>query len=111
MAERFTWRATGQPAGTVTYRRIVARFGDGYRQVVGDGINNRVQSWPVQIQGDRAEIMAAMEFLDRHSGVRSFLWTPPVGEEGYYEVSSFSLTPVGGTVYTLSATFEQVFRP
>lgn len=111
MVERFIWRTTGQPAGTVNFRRLVAKFGDGYSQVAGDGINPISESWPVQIVGGREEIKAAIAFLKRHTGVRSFLWTPPLGEEGFYEAASYSPTHLGGDVYTVSATFEQVFRP
>lgn len=111
MAERFTWRATGQPSGTASFRRLTAQFGDGYRQVAGDGINNKVQSWPLTFSGDKKDMAALAAFLDRHAGIRSFLWTPPMGEEGFYEAPAYTLNPVGGDVYSVSATFQQVFRP
>jgi len=109
--ETFNWRAVGTPQGTVTLRRLVAQFGDGYRQAAADGINNKVQSWPLQFVGSRAEMAALIAFLDQHAGFRSFLWTPPLGEEGYYEVVQYSATPIGGPVYTVNATFQQVFKP
>lgn len=109
--ERFTWRPTGQPAGTVTFRRLSAQFGDGYRQVAGDGLNTKGQSWPLQFSGSKEQMGAILAFFDRHAGIRAFLWTPPLGEEGLYEVTSYSPTPMGGPAYTLSATFQQTFRP
>lgn len=109
--ETFRWRPVGQPAGAVTFRRLIAQFGDGYRQVAGDGINNRVQVWPVQFAGTRDQMQEIADFLDRHAGVRSFLWTPPMGVEGYYEVAEYSPTSMSGPAYTVSATFQQVFRP
>lgn len=111
MAERFRWRATGQPSGTMAFRRLTAQFGDGYRQVAGDGINNKVQSWPLTFMGKKEEMAALKDFLDRHAGVKSFLWTPPMGAEGYYEATTYSLIPQGGDVYSVSVTFQQVFRP
>ncbi|MBD9419812.1 phage tail protein [Achromobacter sp. ACM04] len=111
MAERFTWKATGQPNGTVTFRRLTAQFGDGYRQVAGDGINSKVQSWPLTFSGSKKEMDLIAAFFDRHAGIRSFLWTPPLGEEGLYEVPGYSINPVGGVAYTISATFQQVFKP
>lgn len=111
MAERFTWRPTGQPLGATTFRRLAAQFGDGYRQVAGDGINNKVQSWPLTFSGDKKDMTALAAFLDRHAGIRSFLWTPPMGVEGFYEAPAYTLNPVGGDVYSVSATFQQVFRP
>lgn len=109
--ETFRWKPVGQPAGTVTFRRHVAQFGDGYRQVVGDGINKKVQAWPVQFAGTREQMQEIVDFLDRHAGTRSFFWTPPMGVEGYYEVAEYSPSPMGGTAYTVSAKFQQVFRP
>lgn len=111
MTERFSWRATGEPTGAVTFRRLTAQFGDGYRQVVGDGINTEVQSWPVTFAGGKQEMQAVAALLRRHAGVRSFFWTPPLGEEGLYEAPSFSLAHIGGDVYRVSATFQQVFKP
>lgn len=111
MAERFIWRATGQPSGTTTFRRLTAQFGDGYRQVAGDGINNKVQSWPLTFAGSKKEMGALVAFLDKHAGIRSFLWKPPLGDEGLYEAVTHSINPVGGDVYTVSATFQQVFKP
>jgi len=111
MAERFTWRSTGQPTGVTTFRRLTAQFGDGYRQVAGDGINNKVQSWPLTFSVGREEMEALIRFLDRHAGIASFLWTPPLGAEGHYEAPTYNINPVGGDVYSVSATFQQVFRP
>jgi len=109
--ETFKWRPIGSPQGTTTLRRLTAQFGDGYRQAAADGINAKVQSWPLQFVGDKGEAQAIIAFFDRHAGFRSFLWTPPLGEQGYYEVVQYSPTPVGGPVYTVSATFQQVFKP
>ncbi|WP_341767799.1 phage tail protein [Achromobacter spanius] len=111
MAERFTWKATGQPSGTVTFRRLTAQFGDGYRQVAGDGINNKVLSWPLTFAGTKRDMEAVAAFLDRHAGIASFLWTPPMGTEGYYEAPTYNINPLGGDVYSVSTTFQQVFRP
>ena len=44
----FTWVPLIGTEGVHTFSRYVAKFGDGYMQVVGDGINNRRQSWPLQ---------------------------------------------------------------
>lgn len=109
--EIFTWRPVGAPQGSVTLRRLSAQFGDGFRQAVGDGINNKVQSWPLQFAGTLSDMQSLVSFFDRHAGYRPFLWTPPLGEQGYYEVTAYSPTPVGGRAYTVNATFQQVFTP
>lgn len=111
MAETFAWRSINDPQGAVTYRRLVAQFGDGYRQAVADGINNEVQSWPLQFVGTGEEMAQIAAFFRRHVGARSFRWTPPLGVEGWYEVAAFNATPIGGPVFTINATFQQVFKP
>lgn len=111
MAETFQWSPRPGVRADITFRRLVAQFGDGYRQVASDGINNKVQSWPLTFVGDADRIAAIESFLDRHAGMRSFLWTPPRGVEGWYEVASYSPSHVEGVNWTITATFQQVFKP
>ncbi|GAP66831.1 phage minor tail protein [Mizugakiibacter sediminis] len=107
----FTWQATGNPTGTVSFRVRTAQFGDGYKQTVADGINNKVQSWPLTFTGTKAEMQAIVNFFDERAGWQSFYWTPPLGVQGLYKVTTYSPTPKGGPIYTVTATFEQAFAP
>ncbi|NMY89829.1 phage tail protein [Pseudomonas oryzihabitans] len=109
--ETFTWSPRLDPEGTATYRTRTSQFGDGYAQVVGDGLNNKSQSWPLTFKGGRATIVAIRDFLDRHAGYRSFLWTPPLGAVGFYKASEYRLAAHGAEIYTLTVTFEQAFHP
>ncbi|HCW18356.1 phage tail protein [Achromobacter sp.] len=109
--EVFTWRPRVNAQGAVKFRVLTAGFGDGYTQTAADGINNKVQSWPLQFVGKEATVAPIAAFLDRHAGYRSFLWTPPLGQEGYYTASEYQVVALGGGAYTVSATFQQVFRP
>ena len=112
MTETFTWKTIGQPQGTVTLRRLSVQFGDGYRQAAGDGINNKVQTWQVQcVARGRSEANLIAAFFDRHGGYKPFYWTPPLGQQGLYEVVAYNPSPVGGEIFTISATFQQVFKP
>jgi phage-related protein len=111
MTDTFKWLPIGQPAGQVSFRVRSAQFGDGYSQEVADGINNKVQSWPLQFTGSKAEMQALTDFLDAHGGYRAFYWTPPLGVQGLYKSSSYSPQPQGGPVYIVSATLEQHFAP
>lgn len=111
MSEVFTWCPSVEPQGTINYRTLIARFGDGYQQTMGDGINNRIQSWPLEFTGKEETIKPILTFLDKHAGFRSFLWTPPLGEQGYYKAVQPQLTALGAGNYTLSVTFEQIFKP
>lgn len=111
MAQVFTWCPLIEPQGTVAQRILTAQFGDGYQQNAGDGINNKVQSWPLQFTGPKSRIDPIRAFLDAHKGYISFLWTPPLGVEGYYKATGYQMTAHGAGNYTLAATFEQVFKP
>jgi len=109
--QMFTWCPRIDPTGTHSFRVLSAQFGDGYKQSVGDGINNEVQTWPLQFTGDAAYINGIVSFLRAHRGYLPFQWTPPLGELGLYEAGEFSVTPHGGGKYTLAVTFEQRFAP
>lgn len=109
--ETFTWRGLSGAPGSIKLRTRSAQFGDGYKQVVADGINNKAQSWPMRFAGGAAFIGAIQDFIDRHAGAKSFYWTPPLGVQGLYRVAEYTPSNEAGLVYTLSATFEQAFRP
>lgn len=110
--ERFTWPTEKGVAGEIKQRTRTKQFGDGYSQAVSDGINNEQQSWPVSFTGNVARIKEIIDFLRRHKGANAFLWTPPLGELGLYKCpAGFQPSHKGGSVYTLTATFEQTFHP
>lgn len=110
MTDTFTAVPVNQPSGTVNFRLLTAQFGDGYKQVVPDGVNVKTHSWPLQFAGKKADMQALVDFFDAHVGI-SFYWTPPLGVEGLYQVTSYSPAAQGGDVYTVSATFEEHFAP
>lgn len=111
MAEVFNWCVRTDVVGTTDFLTKEARFGDGYRQTSADGLNNETQQWPVSIVGRADKVRLARDFLRAHRGAVSFLWTPPLGEQGLYLCKTYNLQAHGGGVYTLSATFEQTFQP
>ncbi|HEM6842560.1 phage tail protein [Providencia stuartii] len=112
MIEEFKWRMQTQetPTGEFTHRIKEVTFGDGYKQVAGDGINTESQSWPFTYTGMKEEVMPIFKFIREHTA-KSFIWTPPFGEKGLYRVKSDSITmtPIGGLAVTITATFEQAF--
>lgn len=110
--ETFTWRASGPSAqGDVTLRARTAQFGDGYKQVAADGINNKQQTWPMKFVGNEARIHEIVAFIDRHAGYKSFYWTPPMGVQGLYRIAQYTPAVEAGGVYSCTATFEQAFHP
>lgn len=107
----FTWTPIINPEGNKLFRKFTAQFGDGYAQEAGDGINNEVQTWPLQFVGYDYQIRPINDFLRAHGGIKPFKWTPPMGEEGLYVCGEFNIIPQGWKVYSLSATFNQRFVP
>lgn len=110
--ETFTWKAAGPSVqGDVTLRVRTAQFGDGYKQSVADGINNKVQSWPMRFIGTATRIAQIRDFLDRHAGYKSFYWTPPLGVQGLYRAPKYTPAVEAVGVYSITVTFEQAFAP
>jgi len=107
----FTWCPEIDPTGEEQYRVLGAQFGDGYKQMAGDGINNVVQSWPLQFTGSAAYITEIRDFLRAHGGVKPFLWTPPLGVQGLYDAAAVKIQAKGKDWYVLSTTFTQRFAP
>jgi len=111
MPDLFTWCPLVNPTGQTTLRVRKAQFGDGYSQRVPDGINTKVQSWPVSFRGNAAYTAAIKAFLDVRLGATAFLFTPPNNPQGLYVCESYTEQAMGAGMYTLSATFQQVFAP
>jgi phage-related protein len=109
--ERFTWATEKGAEGDIAQRVRTKKFGDGYEQAVEDGLNNQSESWPVTFTGMAARILEIRKFLDKHKGAKAFLWTPPLGVLGLYKCNGYKPVHRGGSVYAITATFEQTFHP
>lgn len=109
--ETFHWSTSRGETPDIKYRVRESRFGDGYRQVVGDGPNNKEDSYPVTVTGTRAAVRQVMEFLDRHAGAKAFLWTTPLGDLGLFTCADPKPTPVGGGRFKVTATFQRANHP
>lgn len=110
--ETFIWRTQiqNQPQGAYTQRVREAGFGDGYKQVSGDGLNPESQSWPLTFTGREQDMLPIHTFMRNHV-VKSFIWTPPYGVAGLYRVAKESIgaMPIGGNAMTVIGTFEQAY--
>lgn len=109
--ERFTWPTQNGDAPDISYRVRTAQFGDGYKQESGDGPNNKEDSYPISYTGPKAKVLEIMAFFDRHAGAKAFLWTTPLGELGLFTCKKPVPTPMGGSVFKLTATFGRAFQP
>ncbi|WP_263146072.1 phage tail protein [Pseudomonas sp. RIT-PI-AD] len=109
--ETFTWPVAAGVQGEIEYAVRETKYGDGYAQVVGDGLNDRSESWAVSKTGNRSTMQPLWQFLDRHAGRKAFRWVTPTGTSGFFRAKGYRLTPLGNELFTLSATFEQHFHP
>ena len=87
------------------------RFGDGYVASFAEGMNDKIEEWPLAWKGTSSEILPIRDFFDSHKGYISFYWTPPYGVQGLYRVKSYSFNPEAAGNMTLTATLIQVFAP
>lgn len=110
--ETFTWLRQSGAAGTIKYRATTTQFGDGYKQSITIGLNPESQSWPLTFEGSLLEMRGILAFFKRHLGSKSFYWTPPSSDEPLlFTAGEITFTSVGGGIYRVAATFEQVFYP
>lgn len=115
----FNFKVQAKPNGTISFRVLEAKFGDGYTQKGSDGIHSIERSYQVAIKSGGAcgsaqysEALAAKAFLDSTFGYISFLWTPP----GYvsalrWTCAGYQESREGSDVFTITATFKQVYFP
>ncbi|WP_085696271.1 phage tail protein [Pseudomonas sp. B26(2017)] len=117
--DTFTWCVRVGSSGTITQRTWSNDFGDGYSQAGGIGINTKSESWDISAVGRLKtattagdQLQEIRDFLDAQEGYKSFLWTPPGGDQGYYRApDGYKIDTQGVGIYTLTATFNQVFNP
>ena len=112
MTDTFNWRTRKTAQGTENVRTLQAQFGDGYKQIVGMGINDKSETWNLDWTGTRSEAAVLRAFLMSHV-TASFWWTNPWGEKNIYRVKadSFSVSFPSGIKATVAFTFEQAFAP
>jgi phage-related protein len=112
MADTFIWVPTVDGfSGDATLLVRKAQYGDGYEQRVADGINNRSSTYNLTFKRDAATIAAIMAFLDAHAGATAFLWTPLLRPQALFTCEKYSEPTKDGSVYTITATFDQTFAP
>ena len=105
----FSWCPRVNASVETTHRIRKAQFGDGYAQIAGDGLNTQGSSWSLEFTGKAAYIGQIKAFIDEHGGIKSFIWSPPLGSAALWRCETYSVTALGGERYNLSATFEQAY--
>lgn len=114
MAETFNFCTRVGASGEIKQRVWENDFGDGYTQSGGTGINNKSEEWTHQAVGSLEagqELRQMRDFLDRHEGYKSFLWTSPNGTYGRFKVNGYKLDPLGAGQLKITFLMKQVFTP
>jgi phage-related protein len=107
----FTWRPSYSAQGETTARVVTVKFGDGYQQRAGDGINTLPRTWSVQFKNfDRAVADQIDAFLRARGGIEAFVWQPPLGTTSKWLCGKWQLSSEGPYLASISATFEEVFE-
>ena len=99
------------PSGEFKFNVIDIAFGEGYVSSFAEGMNNRLQTWPMTWKGTDAEVLPIRDFFDAHNGYQRFLWTPPHGVQGQYVVKNYTLVPSAAGNCQITATLIQRFGP
>lgn len=99
-------------------RVIECRFGEGYSQRMGDGLNTINMEWQVTFENKPiAEAQAIVAFFETagtgqpgSSGVDYFLWTPPNDTIQYKVIcADYEETYTSHISRTVTATFRRVY--
>lgn len=117
MPETFTWSPQKGFTPDRTPNVSVVKLGDSYEQRQAKGINPLMSKYPLTFIGYdddkclKPNVVKQVDaFLTARMAVESFYWTPSdTGVQGLYVCRSWSPQKTG-SVYQLSATFEQVPR-
>lgn len=106
--ETFRWKIDPDMGVDSEPQVSVAKFGDGYEQRRLSGLNSNLEKYSVTIRVKRDEARFLRDFLNRHAGVKCFLWTPPYSYQPIRVVCRKWSTKVGMLKVTFTTTFEQV---
>lgn len=105
----FIWSPLNGPTADFSYNTRSIQFGDGYQQVVSDGINPEKQTWPLTFTGKTNDMAPIIAFLREHKADKSFKWVNPLNELGLYRASQFKPTPLNFESWTISVTFTTAY--
>ncbi len=106
----FDWSPLNGPTGDVTRTVTEVGFGDGYDQVMDDGMNSERQSWPLTFTDKWAEIQPILVFLREHGEARAFKWVNPLGELGLYRAKQLNPQAMGFGNWTVTVTFVTAYQ-
>lgn len=109
LLKTFKWKVLIDSSGGVDFRTREVEFGDGYEQVVGDGINTKKVSHSLKLIGKIGEMKEVATFLEEHAGYKPFIFKHPFMGEGVYRCLKYSFDPVAKDIYKISFSVKQAY--
>ncbi|WP_207285226.1 phage tail protein [Pseudomonas sp. FW300-N2A2] len=106
----FTWVPTYDATKTITPTVKVIKFGDGYEQRQGTGINQQPREYSMTFKRPVAEIEAIDAFLKARGGLESFTYTHPGQSPGQFVCRKWPRINVAKGIDSMSVTFEEVYE-
>jgi len=92
-----------------TPRVKMIKFGNGYKQIVGDGINSNLEKWSLSFVLNDTNKQTVEDFFSVTGGYDYFNWTSPEAgaTQKQYLVPSWTIQPIGASNYTINCVFEE----
>lgn len=109
-ATTFTWRPAYGAACDIEPPVRVIKFGDGYEQRQGQGINRQPRAYALLFRRPSDEVAAIAAFLGARGALESFHYTHPGDSAGVFVCRRWRRVNVDVGIDELSATFEEVFE-
>lgn len=97
---------------TTETRILKAGFGDGYEQIVEDGINTSMEEWSLNFDDyPKADADVIIAFLKSHNSVRSFLWKSPADSSAkqWRQDGKLNVSYPGHETVTLSFNIKRTY--
>jgi phage-related protein len=106
----FTWKADYGASKTVTPRVKPIKFGDGYEQRQGEGINRQPRKFALTFKRASSDIDAIDAFISARGAIEAFIYKHPGQATGVFVCREWTNTNTAFRVDTFSATFEEVYE-
>ena len=106
--ETFGWPVEAKLTAEHKFDVRTVKFGECYEKRQALSLRPKLQTWEVTLGGLPETLAQVRAFLDAHTGVRVFYWTPPGRDKLLVKVAAYREEHHGGRVWQLSWRFEEV---
>jgi phage-related protein len=85
------------------------QFGNGYKQITGDGLNSNLEKWDLTFMLNDTDKQTVEDFFSVTGGYNYFNWTSPEtgATQKQYIVTTWSIQPIGVQTYSITCSFEE----